>query len=192
VPRVPLQEVPLTLLDVSKFIEWLKIGPRLLLPIFLPAALLLFAPLQLVARFGLSDFRAKHLHWIGLTCLVTGSMIVASIIFSLLDRLARWWREKRALRSLRRYLRDLTPEEKAVLLEYLAEDTATRYFNAMDGVINGLCAKGILFRASSLGRRFEFAYNMQPWAREYLLTRSHLLLTPEQMAKIREDRTAAV
>ena len=109
---------------------------------------------------------------------VSFGMLVTSVLFLGVDRVAAWRRGRRELRSLRRVLRDLTPEEKAVLAEYIRDDAGTQYFSIRDGVVQGLQAKGVLYRASvvSRGRDIEFAFNIQPWAREYLRENQHLLM----------------
>jgi hypothetical protein len=43
-------------------------------------------------------------------------------------------------------------------------------------VVGGLVAKAVLYQSSSVGRMLTgLAYNMQPWAREYLAQNPHLL-----------------
>jgi hypothetical protein len=45
-----------------------------------------------------------------------------------------------------------------------------------DGMVGGLQAERIIYRASSLGQSFDyFAYNIQPWAWEYLNKNRKLL-----------------
>jgi Super-infection exclusion protein B len=76
-------------------------------------------------------------------------------------------------------MRHLSFDEKKVLQSYLKHRALTRRWNLGSGVVNGLVADGILFRASQVGSQIEgFAYNVHRWAYEYLLQHPDLVATP--------------
>src|SRR5947209_1159978 len=76
-------------------------------------------------------------------------------------------------------LQSLTTAEKAVLRGYISERTRTQYLSIMDGVVTGLAAEDILYRASNASySATEWAYNIQPWAWEYLSKHPEYVLHP--------------
>ena len=99
------------------------------------------------------------------------------------DALAAAWKTgvvyltaKMENQTRRRLLRSLTRAEQLLLLHFFTRETSSGYFDIHDGVINGLAAKGIVFRASNFGTSgFYFPFNIQPWARDYLARHRELL-----------------
>lgn len=66
-------------------------------------------------------------------------------------------------------LSNLSKEEKAILSEYIDNDTKTNYYNINDGVIGGLVSTQILYRSTNISQMGSvFSYNIQPWAWEML------------------------
>jgi Super-infection exclusion protein B len=67
--------------------------------------------------------------------------------------------------------------EKEVLSRYLIQDTTTVAFDYRDGVVNGLIAKGILYRASQASNpmSFNFDINIQTWSWDYLQKHPEIL-----------------
>ena len=84
--------------------------------------------------------------------------------------------QRKAVKSRQSSLHKLTPEEKGYLKPYIVEQKNSIYVGVDDGVMSGLRSKGITFLASNMGSMLEgIAYNLQPWAREYLESNPHLL-----------------
>lgn len=69
----------------------------------------------------------------------------------------------------------LSEPEKEILRGYVHNSTTTLYFPMSDGVVGGLEAQRILYRSSNIGHLDEWAYNIQPWAWEYLNDHPELL-----------------
>ena len=67
--------------------------------------------------------------------------------------------------------------EREYLARYLHSDTTTLAFDYRDGIVNGLIGKRILYRASEASNpmSFNFDYNIQPWAWDYLKKHPELL-----------------
>lgn len=73
-------------------------------------------------------------------------------------------------------------------MRYIIEKKSSVYVGLEDGVMSSLQSKGITYKASSHGDVLNcFAFNLQPWAREYLENNVQLLnnyvgepLTPQQ------------
>jgi len=156
-------------LDWLKILEWFKPRPSLYLAIFLASGVLLFAPEQIVRLLALDAIVSDHRAWIGALFLVSACLLLAQgsgwLFANTNSPLYRWWQTRR----LHVFLEDLSSPEKAVLKKFVERDETTQYFEYQDGVVSGLVKKRILWRASDLAASFTtFAYNIQPWAREYL------------------------
>lgn len=64
--------------------------------------------------------------------------------------------------NMQGFLKQLTNDEKELLQKYLTENKRTQYIDISDGVVNGLVAKKLVYRASSVGGYMtSFAYNIQ-------------------------------
>ncbi len=67
--------------------------------------------------------------------------------------------------------------EREILAQYLTEDSTTLAFDMRDGIVNGLIAKGNLYRASKATNpiSFDFDTNIQPLAWDYIKNHPDLL-----------------
>jgi hypothetical protein len=88
-----------------------------------------------------------------------------------------WVRKRfRFGRTSRRLLENLSPVEKGYLKEYMGHKTQTLTFSFSDGVAQGLVAKHILYRPSSLSRDLDyFDHNLHSWAYKMLKQNPRLL-----------------
>tara|TARA_R110002124_G_C8913628_1_gene510701 strand:- start:154 stop:558 length:405 start_codon:yes stop_codon:yes gene_type:complete len=72
-------------------------------------------------------------------------------------------------------LKDLTKEEKEILISYLDNDTRSRRFNMTHGVVQGLVHEKILYQSTIMASGISQSYNIQPWAWKYLKKNRNLL-----------------
>jgi hypothetical protein len=162
--------------DISKYLDWIKLSPRYLLPIALFTGFALFAPSRWLEVFGLTDWIERYRPFFGLVCLASTVLLLSSGIMVVYDRWAGWREEQQQLKQMRESLHRLSEPEKEVLRKFVHNGTTTEYFRMSDGVVGGLRDRGILYRSSSLSRSYDvFAYNVQPWAWEYLNSHPKLL-----------------
>jgi transposase len=168
------------MVDFSKLVDWIKLSPRYLLPIVLVTGFLLFASKDTLEIFGLAGLVSDYRSWLGLVFLLFAFLLVSAAITSGLSLAYRWIKQKRKnaafLRRGRERLRHLSEPEKEILRRYIEGQTRTQYLAMSDGVVNGLVHEGILYRASTLSSFLDhFAYNIQPWAWDYLNDHPKLL-----------------
>ena len=138
----------------------------------LVAGALLAAPPVALERLGLTKFRITYLPWIGLTFLVCGAVLISEGTVGIFT----WIKNRRAVKAVQNeilnYLRSLTPPEKFLLAKYFSPRTDTQYFSAANGLVSGLEAKSLIYRSSHVGNLLRgtptFAYNIQPWIRDYI------------------------
>jgi hypothetical protein len=163
-------------MDIGRLVEWIKLSPRHLVPLSLFTGFILFAPERWLAVFGIVGLVSDYRPWFGATFLLSMALLISAAL-TMLYGWAKAKREERAfLRSRRERLHHLSEPEKEILRCYIEDQTRTQYLPMSDGVVGGLVVERILFRASSLGQSFDyFAYNIQPWAWDYLNKHRKLL-----------------
>jgi len=85
--------------------------------------------------------------------------------------------ERRKKEEKEKRLHSLSSEEKAILKDYLDNDTKTRPFSFFSGTHKGLVASGVLYTSSdiSMPGRDTFDYNINPWAWDYLRKHPELI-----------------
>ena len=166
-----------------------KVPIAFLVAIISVLALILFLPEQVARSVAVDGFREEYRVFLGPLFLVTTSFFVARL--SML--VSRAYAERRGLKARQSVLHRLTPEEKGYLLPYIDGQRTSVCVGIEDGVMSGLAARQIGYRASNMGNRLEgFPFNLQPWAREYLENNRELLLghvgepmTPRQKLRLR-------
>lgn len=154
-------------------LDWLKTSPRYFFPLAVFCGFILFVPEFMLQPFGLNGLRAVGKPYFGAAFLFSVSTIICSGIL----RLAAWtrteYRQWLWQRHGIKYLHGLTGEEKAVLRRYLEDQTRSLRLDIKDGVVIGLAQALIISQVSGLGHmgganKMFFAFNMQPWAWDYL------------------------
>ena len=157
--------------------------PALLLGVALACGALLFAPASALQSLGVADLSHNYRQYVGAALLAATALLISQSLVGLFGLVKSFYAERKIKKEEAAYeqrrlevLTKLTPEEKAYLTPYIAEEKNTIYFTVDDGIAGGLQAKGIIYRASNIGHLMSgFAYNLQPWAREHLNIHPYLL-----------------
>jgi hypothetical protein len=164
-------------MDWSKLLDAVKLSPKYLAPIALASGFLLFSPAHYLITLGLDTFVNSYRSWIGLVFVISAALLIASL-FQLV-----WSWSKSTYDGFRRIhagenrLKHLTAEEKDVLRGYIVNQTRSQVLDFASGVVKGLEHEGIIYQASPLGTLIDgFAYNIQPWAWDYLNDHKELLV----------------
>ncbi len=161
---------------IANALAWIRLLQRYLWGFIAVLALLLWGPQWLVSGLGMSAIVSQHRLYFGLLLAVFLGMVLSDLI-SLTFRgpinhleQAKWRRHKA------KRLHDLTAHEKRILRRYIDQNTRTQYLNIADGVVTGLVHEEILYRSTNIGHlSIGFAYNIQPWAFDYLRQHPELL-----------------
>lgn len=130
----------------------------------------LFAPESVMTRLGLDAAATSHRPYVGAGFLLSSAIFISYLLAQAVELLKPVALERWNLRQSRRTLHFLSLPEQSLLAEYLDAETTTQCYFIGDGVVTGLIGKGILYRASNVGRpgSTSFDHNIQPWAWEYL------------------------
>ena len=150
--------------EATKTFNNLAVKP--LLAVALASGFLLFSSAPLVAKPGMTTLIADYRSWLGLALGISCAYLLAhALVF--LAQYGRATLEARAARKARvAFLKGLTPDEKSRLVPYIHDPWASVVYQITDGVVQGLVAKGILFRAANVGHGTGFSFNIQPWVRQ--------------------------
>ena len=160
----------------DKIIEFLKLTPRYLVALWLPTAVILFAPPQFNQRLGISKFTDDYRFWIGIVFLVTSTLFITHTLTPAFAWIREAMRVHIIAKNMKRYLRGLTEDEKQILRFYIRKETKTNYLRITNGVAQGLVARGIIRRVTDIGDQLEgFAHNICDLAWDYL-NEHHTLL----------------
>jgi len=153
-----------------------KLAPAPLLACGLATSILIFSSEPLAQTLGVDGFRADHRSELGGAFILSWSYLAAHLIWWFKKLATNSWRTYRDRSTRKKQLHDLTHEEKGYLAPYVIDGVNTQYFAMEDGVAGGLAAKNIIYRSSSVFNMLDgIPYNIQPWAKDYLLTRIELL-----------------
>ena len=160
----------------SLFAALKHISPTILAAIAIASGVILFSGESVADVLGAEELRQQYRLHIGIAFLGASSFLCAMGTARVATAARKRWRRGRILAARQESLHALTPDEKAYLAPYVFGNVNTQYFQLEDGVVGGLVGKAILYQASRVGRMLTgFAYNIQPWAREYLTKKPHLL-----------------
>jgi len=160
----------------GNLIDWFKLSPSRFFAITVITAVLLFAPPTFLETLGVSTFVSQYRPILGVICLISGVLFFVHPISQIATALSDIGTDKLAARTNRKWLRTLTKDEKAILCRYVTQGTQSQMLDPESGITNGLVAKGIIYRAANIGRLgYGFAYNIQPWAWDYLNDHPELL-----------------
>ncbi|WP_417536780.1 super-infection exclusion protein B [Methylophaga sp.] len=161
-----------------------KVPAAFLVAIVTVLGLILFLPENYAKVVAVDGFRNEYRVYLGPAFLLTLSFCVARVFIFVMHGQAL----RKALKKKQQSLHKLTPEEKGYLIPFIQGQQNSVYVGMEDGVMSGLRAKGITYLAANMGDMLRgFAFNLQPWAREYLESNPHLLdgysgqpMTPQQ------------
>ena len=166
-----------------------KVPAAFLVAIVFVLALILFIPEKHASKLAVDGFREKYRVFLGPALLLTVSFCAARIYMFCIQG----HNQRKALKAKQESLHKLTPEEKGYLVPFIQGQQNSIYVGMDDGIMAGLRAKGITYLAANMGNLLDgFAFNLQPWAREYLGQNTHLLdgyagqpMTPQQKLRRR-------
>jgi hypothetical protein len=162
-------------MDLSKLSEWLKLSPKYLFPIALVTGFSLFASVDILEIFGISSLVAQIRPYLGVIFLLSTALLITNLLVSLYSFAQNKYQGVKNLKVWQQRLHSLTDNEKHILGYFINNQTRSQYLSIENGVVNGLEHENIIYRASNIGRLDEWAYNIQPWAWEYLNNHRELL-----------------
>ena len=157
------------MLEVKKILDCIKLSGKQAFVLVTISSILLFSPTELITLIGLTKLKEITQPWVGGIWIISLSILVTEIAHPTYQFLTKKVKDWLSLRRGHKRLEQLTPDEKAFLKHYIEHDTRTNSSSLADGIVNELVTVGIVRRASNMGLYDNFfAYNIQPWAWNYL------------------------
>lgn len=153
------------------FIEILKLGKLPAFVISIISWVLLLIPLPFQQFISIDTITQKYRSYIGLCAVFFTVYFLLILIYECGARKIKNFRIERAIIGR---LKNLSNDEKEILIPYIRQRVRTQYHSIDNGVANGLEAKHVLYQASSVGNG-GFPYNIQDIAYDYLLKHPQLL-----------------
>ena len=159
---------------------------------------LLYLPQTTKVRLGLDGFILEHNSWIGAAFLFSTVSVLVSFFVFLSKLVRKSYRKRERNKNVeltqKSYMEKLTYTEILYLIPFLTGVNSIN-FRQQDGTRGGLEAKDIIYRSSNMGNVLTgFAYNIQPWALDYLNNNPELyerhvgkLETPDDVKRLYRD-----
>jgi len=141
-------------------LDWLKLKPRYLFGVAITCLVVVALPKGWRQYLGYDGFVEPYRGWISLGALVFSVYGFVMFMANVPSKILEKWETWRFKRNAPGILRQLSSQEKGYIAKYIAENASTLQFRIDDGVINGLIAKSIVYRSSSVGSYYSFAFNL--------------------------------
>ncbi|WP_298190262.1 super-infection exclusion protein B [uncultured Pseudomonas sp.] len=154
---------------MDKFTELLdyfrKIPAAFLVAILFVLGLILFLPENYAQILAVDGFRNEFRVYLGPAFLLVISFCSARVFTFFMQG----YNQRKNTKIRQKSLHNLTPEEKGYLIPYIKDQQNTVHVGMDDGIMAGLRSKDITYLAANVGDLLNgFAFNLQPWARQYL------------------------
>jgi hypothetical protein len=137
-------------------------------------------PQRWSVRLSLAQFQ-RYRGWVAIVAFLTGISLLVSLCDMLWKDFSASRTQKKALQERNEQLHTLSPAQRKILAYYVANETETQDLLERDGDVAALELKDIVYQASFRGwysgKRL-YAYNIHPWAKEYLKDHVELLFDP--------------
>jgi hypothetical protein len=138
-------------MDLSRYLDWIKLSPRYLLPIAVFTGFILFAPQELLARFGLVSWLSEYRPYFGLVFLLSATLLLSAALVALYNWVMEGRRQRARMKQMQQRLHKLAEPEKEILRRFIYNRTKSQMLNMADGTVGSLEAQQIIFRSSSVG-----------------------------------------
>ena len=151
---------------VGKTIDWVK-SPRQIAVVFVACVGLLLLRAEWIHRLSLDELQ-RYRGWVAVGAFVSGAALLVTLVAKLWGLLTATREKRKAIKEQEKYLCTLSPGEQYIMSKYFFGKTETLYLDLEDGTVGALQNKGIIYQGATVGRWTTFAFNIQPWAKEYL------------------------
>ncbi|WP_122503935.1 superinfection exclusion B family protein [Bacillus velezensis] len=158
----------------------IKLSPKYLLGLAAFSGIgLWLGNVELGKTLGIKDAINNYKLYLGLVFLASTSFILSHLIWWISLGIKRVFDQKTRYKLQKDRLRNLNRREKQILSPYIFDNVRSMELSITDGTTKELEHLMIIYRSSDISSRGHyFAYNLQPWAREYLTKNKHLLHEP--------------
>lgn len=154
-----------------------EISSRVALPAFLFSLAFFIISDNYLDSLHVLKFKNEYGFIIGIVFLFSTSVLISNISYGGYNFISPYVKQRIFIMNNSKDLKNLTGAEKEILREFIINGCAEISFPISSGVINLLERKNIIIRASTVSSsHVNFAYILQPWARDFLEKNKYILL----------------
>lgn len=159
--------------------DFFKLPTKIMFALALASGMILFLPVNIVAKMYMDDFRTKYGFAIGLLFLISFSILAVTVFSGVYKYLSHKYSIKKFKASAKERLQKLDDYQKAIVYDLYMEDNHTKELPLHDGAVKWLEQNIIItkttnqYAVSDLNNAV-FPYMLQPWAIEELQKDSEL------------------
>lgn len=156
---------------IKSIIEKFKLK-ELIAILFATALIITLIPKDIAFSLNLLKFREVYQTYISLCLIITGAYYIVTIFIFIkkfiYSKIFNW--KRTAINYMKNYM---SPDEMGLLIEIFYDSENNRFKSSgmieySDGRKAALESKHVLYRASSMSEWYAFAYNLQPYVRDFL------------------------
>ena len=161
--------------------DWLKVlqlKPRFLFAFWFFSVLILFMPVSLADKLGITQIRESYRSWIG----IATSGFFAIWIVQLWPSFKQWWRSRRQQSEILKFVKTLSEDERLLLAYCLDRNQQTvrvDMFSPMGAAAASLHQKGLMEPAEGLGSAIDWPYTIPTFVWKYLQAHKSRIVRPE-------------
>ncbi|RXZ77366.1 hypothetical protein EBB07_31435 [Paenibacillaceae bacterium] len=167
----------------AKILGVVKYSTKLFVIVAIISGIVLFAPPAFINQFGLNQLVADYIPYIGGSFIISCVVSIVNLVGFLFEKVKTKIQNTKVMKLRQNRLHSLNNREKWILLYYFEHETNTQLLAINDGTVSELAGYKIIQRATNLSQGgLFFSYNLNPWARQYLMENLHLLQIPDEEA----------
>lgn len=157
----------------------------ILMIVFVLSTSILFLPNKYIETLSLDFFVENFSHIFGILFMISFLGLLRILILNLKEKIIKLhFNYKR-----KKYLENLSPEEKLILGSYIFSKQKTRYFSAGNGKVIHLIKIGFLYESAEVSARLlKFAFTMNNFTWNYLNKNKDLIRISEEDEEILKKR----
>ena len=160
------------------FDNFKKLSPALV-AIALIAGMILFLPASLLSKMNLDNLPALWKSIIGIVFLLSVALILTILVFSLVFRIEKSKKTKKALNDYKKLLLSLSPTQKDIVSRLIKSDDKTIVLDSNSGDTIYLLNARIIFRPGQfcdygLDNKIYMTYVPHPWLQRLYLEEPEL------------------
>jgi hypothetical protein len=174
-------------MDFSDIIGWLKFTTKYVFAVVIASGVLLFLDETALQSIGLANFVNELRSWIEVIFWVFSILFILNIVVSLYIWMGKRYEAHLVANGRKYHLLNPSKEEKEVLLGYFMDEVKTQYFDITDSAVINLKTDNII-RSTNIWTGEKCAFEIQPWAWEYLRKHANRIFSREEIEKFLASR----
>lgn len=163
-----------------KITDFFKLPTKIMISIVIASGMILFLPEHILQKMYMVDFRMRYGFVIGITFLVSSSIVIVAVIVGIYNYYKNKMFWKKFKETSKDRLQGLDDYKKTIIYTLYMKDNHTEELPLHDGAVNDLKHKMVIIEATTQYMTGDlnnavFPYTLQPWVVETLNKHRDLL-----------------